>query len=280
MKISFYKILKNKFKITDLSKPLHPNLCVSINKFFRDFNFDYEIDSTCSTLNRKKYWFVHIILFILVSNIIRNLVYTFFSSNDQLFRLFCGDLIQFALNQVSFVAISFVGFTSYSLAIFCLLHYSPINQLQWLNIFNAIEGKQCFAKQKIFLSNSAKKFIRFSLTLLLFNLVLSFFSRIVCDFSCCFFAFLKLSFKHWLLYALPWIIFTDLWTKYCGGYTLASLFIIIICYYYQLRLKQMDVYVNWLLKQKNFRMSNVRIMNVLNEHVKIIIEINQFNKFA
>ena len=42
----------------------------------------------------------------------------------------------------------------------------------------------------------------------------------------------------------------------------------------------MDVYVNWLLKQKNFRMSNVRIMNVLNEHVKIIIEINQFNKFA
>ena len=27
-------------------------------------------------------------------------------------------------------------------------------------------------------------------------------------------------------------------------------------------------------------MSNVRIMNVLNEHVKIIIEINQFNKFA
>ena len=202
------------------------------------------------------------------------------NSNDQFFRLFCGDLIEFALNEASYVAISFVGFTSYSLAIFCLFHYSPINQLKWLNIFNAIEGKQSFIEQKIFLSKSAKKLIRFSLNLLLFNIVLLFFARIVCDFNFFFFSLKKLSFKHWFLYALPWIIFTDLWTKYTGRYTLASLFITIICYYYQFRLKQIDFYVNWLLKQKNFRIPNQRIVNVLNGYVKIIIEINQFNKFA
>ena len=124
MKISVFEILKSKFKIKDISKVLEPHLRVPINKFFKDFIFNYETEPSSFNVHRNNNWFIHVILLILVSNILRNLVYTFLNSNDQLFRLFCGDLIQFALNQISFVAISFVGFTSYSLAIFCMFHYS------------------------------------------------------------------------------------------------------------------------------------------------------------
>ena len=63
-------------------------------------------------------------------------------------------------------------------------------------------------------------------------------------------------------------------------YILVSLIIIIICYYYQLRPYRLDVYVNWLLKQKKFKMIHPKIMNVLNEYNKIMTEIDHLNKFA
>ena len=117
MKISVYKILKNKFKIKNISKPIESDLCVPINRFYNDLNFIYETDSTCSTLYCKKHWFTHAILFILVSNIIRNLIYTFFNSNDKFFRLSFGDLIEFVVDkniEISYITISLVGFTCYS----------------------------------------------------------------------------------------------------------------------------------------------------------------------
>ena len=101
MKISVFKILKNKFKIKNLSKRLHPNLCVPINQFFKDLNLNYGVDPSSSSVHRNNNWFTHVILFILVSNILRNLVYSFLNSNDRLFRLFCGDLMQFIVNEVS-----------------------------------------------------------------------------------------------------------------------------------------------------------------------------------
>ena len=275
--ISVNEISLNKFEMNNLSEPIQPNLRVPINGFFGAINFNYETDLT---LHRKSNWFNHVILFLLISNILRNLVYTFMNSTDQLFRLFCGDLIQFAVKEVSYMAITFVGITSYATAMFCLFHYSEVNQLKWLNIFDAIEGKQSFIESKILITKSAKKLIRFSL--FLFNLCISSCLLIptVCAISFVILPFQKLSFEHFFLYALPWNIFTVFWAIYTKGYPFASLFITIICYYYQLRLNQVDVYVNWLLKQKRFQKFNQRIMKVLNEYIEIMTEVNQFNKFA
>ena len=279
MEISVNEILQNQFQINNLSKPLQPNFRIPINRFFGALNFNYETDQTFSTLHRKSKSFDHIIIFILISNILRNLIYSLMNSTDQLFRLFCGDLIQLAVDDVSYIAISFFGSTSYSLSIFCLFHYSPINQLKWFNIFNVIEGKQSFIKSKILMTKSAKKFIRFSLLLFILNISSCCAVSITCALIFYFFAFQKLSFKHFL-YALPWQLATDIWVIYATGYIFASLFITIICYYYQLRLDQVDFYVNWLLKQKRFKDFNQRIMKVLIEYSEIITEVNQFDKFV
>ena len=142
------------------------------------------------------------------------------------------------------------------------------------------KGKQSFVKQNIFVPKLVKKLIRFSLILLLFAMNVSCFERIVTAFILSYFAFLKLSFKHFFLNVMPWVIYNDIRIIYAEGYHLASLFIAIICYYYQLRLYQLDVYVNWLLKQKQLYMPNHKMINVLNEYIKILTEVNQFNKFA
>ena len=278
--ISVNEILQNKFQIKDISKPLQPNLRVPINRFFAAINFNYETDQNSFTLHRKSKWFNHVIIFILISNLLRNLAYILMNSTDQLFRLFCGDLIQFILKEVSYVAITFVGITSYATAMFCLFHYSSVNQLKWFNIFNVIEGKQSFIKSKILITKSAKKLIRFSLFLFILCISSCFLIPIVCAIVFFFHTFQKLSFQNFFLYALPWNIFTVIWATYTNGYIFASLFITIICYYYQLRLDQVDVYVNWLLKQKRFEKFNQRIMKMLIEYTEIMTEVNQFNKFA
>ena len=77
-KVSIYKILRNQSKLNDLTKPIQPDLQIPIKKFLQNFSFNYEIDSTTLTLTqRKRNWLSHMVLFILVSNVIRNLVYTF-----------------------------------------------------------------------------------------------------------------------------------------------------------------------------------------------------------
>ena len=83
LKVSIYKILRNQFKLCDLSKPIEQDLRVPIKKFFQNFSFNYEIDLTTLTLiQRKRDWLSHVVLFILVSNVIRFLVYTFLNSKD------------------------------------------------------------------------------------------------------------------------------------------------------------------------------------------------------
>ena len=115
-KILFYKILTNKFKIYDLSKPVQPQLSIPINKFFEEINFIYETDATSLALHRKNNWFDYVVVIILASNILRNLIYTFLNSSDQKFRLFCGDLIQLVVEfkEVSYVAITLLGGASYA----------------------------------------------------------------------------------------------------------------------------------------------------------------------
>ena len=61
--ISISKILLNRFKIKHLSKPLQPNLEAPINHLFKDLNFNYETDSTSSTLYRFNSWFIYVIMF-------------------------------------------------------------------------------------------------------------------------------------------------------------------------------------------------------------------------
>ena len=62
MNISISKILPNRFKIKDLSKPLQPNLEAPINDLFKDLNFNYETDSASLTLYRFNSWFTYVIM--------------------------------------------------------------------------------------------------------------------------------------------------------------------------------------------------------------------------
>lgn len=66
------------------------------------------------------------------------------------------------------------------------------------------------------------------------------------------------------------------WSYYCGGYIFISLLMTTTCFYYQLRLRQLDYYVKMLLTIKN----QIRIDEMLNEYSEIMNEVNQFNKFA
>ena len=281
--VSIYKILRNQFKLHDPSKPIQQNLQIPIKKFFQNVSFNYEIDSKTLTLTQcKRDWLSYLILFILVSNVIRNLIYTFMNSEDQYFRLFCGDLLQFVVDlsyEVSYTTIMLAGGGTFATAMFMQYHYSPINQLKWLNILNAIEGKQSFVKNKILLRRSAKKLIRFSLIVLLIVTIGTYFTGIVGPFSWGIPSFQKLSFKYFL-FSIPWQIFNAFWAFYVSAYNLICLFITIICCYYQLRIYELDVYANLLLKHLNFKMLDRKIIRLLKEYANIISEIHQFDKFA
>ena len=282
-KVSIYKILRNQFKLNNPSKPIQQNLQIPIKKLFQNFSFNFEIDSTTLTLTqRKRDWLSHVVLFILVSNVIRNLVYTFMNSKDQYFKLFCGDLIQFTVDlsyEEKYITIMFAGGGAFATAMLMQYHYSPISQMKWLNILNAIEGKQSFFKTKILLRRSAKKLIRFSLIVLLIVIICTYLTGIVGSFTWGILSFQKLSWKYFLL-SIPWQIFTDVWSFYVSAYNLFCLFITIICCYYQLRIYELGVYENWLLKQNNLKMLDQRIIRLLKEYANIITEIHQYNKFA
>ena len=215
-----------------------------------------------------------------MSETLRNVIYIFLKSDDQLFRLYFGDLIQFFIDEVSFVAILFAGATSYSIVIFYILHYLPVDQLKWINIFNAIEGKQSFIQSKIILRKSAKKLIRFASILLNFILICCFLTVIIAGINFNFLSFHKLSFKNFILCSLPWQVLTNLWIYYVMGYTFVGLFMAIICLYYQLRLHQLDFVVNKLMLKGKKRMFNKSIMKFISEYIEIINEIDKFDKFA
>ena len=72
--------------------------------------------------------------------------------------------------------------------------------------------------------------------------------------------------------------FDALWVMLDCNYFFGSL--IVICYYCELRLNQLNQYVNLNLKRKQFNRINNQFSKVLAEYTEVINEINQFNKFV
>ena len=91
---------------------------------------------------------------------------------------------------------------------------------------------------------------------------------------------MSLTLNQFIFYAVPWIINDTIWVHFVCCYLCASLIILIICYYYELRLNQLDAYVNLYLKRKRFNRINQQVGKLLIEYTEIITEINQFNKFV
>ena len=280
MNLSFYKILINDFSIKSLSKNICPKLRIPIKKYFEELNFHYEFDWSSMTLYRYNNLLNHFILFILLLNVVRNMLYTFMDSNDQMLRLYFGDLIQFGSHQTSFIAIAFTGISCFGTSMFCLLRYTKLEHLKWLKVFNSIEGSINFVSNKILIFKSAEKLIRFSLILLALSVSSSYITTFTCGFVFIFFCFQKLRFTYSLLYALPWIIINTIWAFYCSGYSITSWFITIVCYYYKLRLNQLNVHLCLLLKRKKFSRINQHIDWLLHEYLEIVNEIHHFNKFV
>ena len=165
-KISVYDILTNNFNV-DLTQYLKPEYCVPVKKYFEEINFYYIIsnDNKKTTANRYNSWSNSVILSILMFNLLKCLFYMFWNEDDQLVRLYAGNLEQFFGSNILLFEIPSVGVTLFPIRTFCLLQYSPVNQLNWLTIFNPIQGIQSFASSKIFMEKSAKNLIRFSLIL-------------------------------------------------------------------------------------------------------------------
>ena len=278
-RIPFKEIFSDKIVLQDLSKPIDYQYQLPINQIFKVFNFNYKNDPSSMALHCNNNWLDHLILLNFLFNILRNLLYTILDSNDQMFRLYCGDLIQFADGETAFITIALGGLTCNSTAMFCLFHYSSVNQLKWLNIFNAVEGKQSFVKSKILMTKSAKKFIKICLIFTTFSIASIYFMPISTLFIFFILSLLKLSFETFLLYAFPWIIINTIWGFYCWGYGLFNMFSTIICYYYKLRLHQLDVYAKWLLKQDYNRL-NHGIIKLLKQYEEVMTEVNEFNKFG
>ena len=182
IRVPIKNILTNKFTINhfnDLSQPIDYQYQIPINQIFKVFNFNYETDSS-TNVHRNENWVNYILLLNFLFNILRNFLYIILNPNDQIFRLCCGDLTEFADAETVFIAIACVGgfslvyhwfITGFSTSIFCLFHYSSVNRLKWLNIFNAVEGKQSFVKSKILMTKSAKKLIRICLIFTTFSVV-------------------------------------------------------------------------------------------------------------
>ena len=91
---------------------------------------------------------------------------------------------------------------------------------------------------------------------------------------------MKLNLSEFFIYALPWSMIDAIWTLLACQYFFAGLIIFIICYYYELRLDQLDIYVNGYLKRKQFNRINQQMSKLLAEYSEVINEINQFNKFC
>ena len=279
--VSVYDILINNFKVNP-SKKLKPEYCILIKKYFEEICFYYKISNvnSKSLVIRYNSWTDRFILFHLAFNLIKFLFYIIWNEQDQMVRFYGGNWeVFFGLNPLYF-SIPEAGGTLYSIASFCLYQYLPVNQLNWLNIFNPIEGKETFAKRKIFMAKSAKNLIRFSLILIIYLSVFNHITPIYSGFYFMYIPFKNTTYQHFILYAFSWGLINTIWVLLGSYYFLANLIIVIICYYYESRLNQLDVYVNLYLKRKQFNRINQQVLKMLVEYADIINEINQFNKFV
>ena len=275
-KLSFYEILTINFKV-NLSTKLQPEYCVPIKKYFEEIHFTFNYENI---VDRKGNWSARLALLIQLICLIRGLIYIFWNEQDQIVRLYGGDLIQFFGLNPTFFNIPLTGVTVYSLIIFCLFEYSPVNQLSWLTIFNPIEGRQSFTNSKIFIKKSARKLIRFSLILITLFTCISYLSVFITLINLIFFTLIHTNVNEFFLYGLPWIILNVIWTYQCCCYGFVSVIIIVIMYYYELRLKQLDIYADKYLKNGQFNMINQKMSSLMVEYADIITKMNQFNKFA
>ena len=185
----------------------------------------------------------------------------------------------FGFNNL-FFAIPQIGVTLFPIATFCLLQYSPLNQLNWLTIFNPIQGKQSFVSSKIFMENSAKNLIRFTLILVSISSAITHLSLIIAFVFFFSIPSMSLTLKHIILYVFPWALEDTIWAQLICTNLYVSLIILIICYYYELRLNQLDLYMNLQLKRKRFNRINRQVNKLLVEYTFIIREISDFNKFS
>ena len=280
-KISVYDILTNNFKVNP-SQKLKLQYRVPMKKYFEEINFYYDIldVNQNSSVIRYNNWTHYFILFHLLFNALKLLFHILWNEKDQLIRLYGGNLELFFGSNTLYFSIPEAGATLYCIATFYLFQYSPISQLNWLKLFDPIEGKDTFAKSKIFMAKSAKNLIRFSLILIVY---FSFFNHITPIYASFFFIFIPLkylTFTQFILYALPWGLIDTIWVLFGSYYFLGGLIITIISYYYELRLNQLDVYLNVYLKRKRFKRINQQIDKILVEYVDVINEMNQLNKFV
>ena len=249
--------------------------------FFQHLNFYHEFNWSKITLNGRNILLNYFILFILLLNILRNLVYIFMNSTDQMFRLYLGDLIQFVSDDTSFISIAFTGISCYGTSIFCLFHYSKLNKLKWLKVFNSINGTIDFVSNKILLTKSAMKLIRCSLIIFILSVVILYLTTITCVLVFIFFSLRELHFTfNFLLYAMPWVLINTVWVFYCSGYHIISWLISIPCYHYTLRIYQLDYHLDLVLKRKRFQHMNKYMNWLLDHYIEIFNEINQLNTFV
>ena len=279
--ISVYNILTNNFKMSP-SQKLKPQYCVPMQEYFDEICFYYDIlnDNRESTVIRYNSWFDRFILFHLVFNVLKCLFYIFWDEDDPLIRLYGGNLEYFFGSNVSYYAVFEAGATLYCVAAFCLFQYSPVSQLNWLKVFNSIQGKKTFASSKILMAKSAKNLIRFSLIIITLFSAINYTTPIYGGFYFMFIPFKYITFQQFIFYALPWGLVDAIWILLGTYYYFAGLTILIICYYYELRLNQLDVYVNRYLKRKRFNQINQQVNKLLDEYIDVINEIDQFNKFV
>ena len=206
-KISVYDILTNNFNV-DVSQKIKPEYRVPINQYFEEINIFYEISNSNKKIyvHRHNNWGDRFILIILLFDLIRCVIYIFWNEDDQMIRLYGGNLEQFFGLNIKFFLIPEAGATLYAIAIYYLFQYSKINLLNWLKIFNTIEGKENFINSKIIMEKSAKKLIRFSLILIIYFSSITLFTTFLVCFFYITFPLLSLNLKHFFIYALPWAL--------------------------------------------------------------------------
>ena len=132
----------------------------------------------------------------------------------------------------------------------------------------------------MFMEKSAKNFIRFTLIIISISSAITQITPISVCFFYMSFSFINITLKQFILYALPYSLINSLWVLFACTNLFASLLILIICYYYEIRLNQLDIYVNLYLKRKRFNRINRQVINILSEYTEVITEINDFNKFS
>ena len=280
-KISVYDILTNNFKV-DVKQNLKPEYCVPVKNYFDEISFYYEITNYDyqTTVHRYNSWSDRFIILILLFDLLRALIYLIWMEEDQVIRMYGGNLEVFFGFNTKYMTIPQIGVTLSAITIFCLYQYSSLSHLNWLKVFYPIEGRQSFVGMKIFMEKSAKKLIRFTLILISIASAFTNSTPILVCFFFMFFSFVNITLKQFILCAFPWALMSAVWVLLvCANY-FASLIILIICYYYEIRLDQLDVYVNLYLKRKRFNRINQQISNLLCEYTEVINKINDFNKFS